>query len=173
MVAPTLVGPNIATQQGRAFCQFTIEAGQDDPTLQEQLVQLIADARDVLDATKFLSGTGTNEPSGILNIGGTNGLTTTQRVLTATTAAFAVGDPWLLKAVLYADLHDPQPVQRLSCVSPFISRQRKDRPSDLPRLRCPMRCAASIPFAIVRTDSTSRFRALRDAADFRSEPQPV
>jgi HK97 family phage major capsid protein len=99
---PTLVGPNIATQQGRAFCQFTIEAGQDDPTLQEQLVQLIADARDVLDASKFLSGTGTNEPSGILNIGSLNGLTTTQRVLTATTAAFAVGDPWLLKAALPA-----------------------------------------------------------------------
>ena len=83
---PTLVGPNIATQQGRAFVQFTIEASQDDPSLQDQITQLVADARNVLDATKFLSGTGTNEPSGILNIGGTNGLTTTQRVLTATTA---------------------------------------------------------------------------------------
>jgi hypothetical protein len=37
-----------------------------------------------------------------LNIGGTNGLTTTQRVLTATTATFAVGDPWLLKGALPA-----------------------------------------------------------------------
>jgi HK97 family phage major capsid protein len=47
-----------------------------------------------------LTGTGTNEPSGILNIGGLNGLTTTQRVQTTTTAVYALGDPWLLKAAL-------------------------------------------------------------------------
>jgi HK97 family phage major capsid protein len=99
---PALVGPNIATQQGRAFCQFSIEASQDDQGLQAQLETLIADARNVLDATKFLTGTSTNEPSGILNIGGTNGLTTSQRVLTATTAAFALADPWTLKAAIPA-----------------------------------------------------------------------
>jgi len=42
-------------------------------------------------------GTGTNEPAGILT-----GLTTTQRVQTAIIAAFAVGDPWLLKAAIPA-----------------------------------------------------------------------
>jgi HK97 family phage major capsid protein len=99
---PALVGPNIATQQGRAFVQWTIEAGQDDPTLQQQLEQLVADAKNVVDATMFLTGTGTNQPSGILNIGGTNGLTTAQRVLTATTAAYAVADPWSLKAQIPA-----------------------------------------------------------------------
>jgi HK97 family phage major capsid protein len=97
---PALVAPRISTQQGRAFVQYTIEASQDDASLQSQMEQLINDARNVLDATKFLTGTGTNEPSGILNIGGTNGLTTTQRVLTATTAAYAVADPWSLKAAL-------------------------------------------------------------------------
>jgi HK97 family phage major capsid protein len=96
---PALVGPNIATQQGRAFVQYTIEASQDDPTLQAQLTQLIADAKNVLDATKFLTGSGTNEPSGILNIGALNGLTTSQRVLTATTA---IADPWSLKAQIPA-----------------------------------------------------------------------
>ncbi len=99
---PALVGPRISTQQGRAFCQYTIESSQDWPTLASQLVQLIDDARSVLDATKWLTGTGTNEPSGILNIGGTNGLTTAQRVQTATVAAYAVGDPWLLKAAIPA-----------------------------------------------------------------------
>jgi HK97 family phage major capsid protein len=97
---PALVGPNIATQQGRAFVQYTIEASQDDPTLQAQLTQLIAAAKNVLDATKFLTGSGTNEPSGILNIGALNGLTTSQRVLTATTANYAVADPWSLKAAI-------------------------------------------------------------------------
>ncbi len=99
---PTLVGPQIATQQGRAFVQFTIESGQDWGTLQPQLEGLVRDARDVLDATMFLTGTGTNQPSGILNIGGTNGLTTTQRIQTTTIATYAVGDPWLLKAAIPA-----------------------------------------------------------------------
>ncbi len=100
--SPALLGPNIATQQGRAFCQFTIEASQDWESLSAQLVQLVADGRNTLDATKFLVGSGTNEPSGILNIGALNGLTTTQRVQTATTATYAVGDPWALKAAIPA-----------------------------------------------------------------------
>ena len=53
-----------------------------------------------MEATKFLLGTGTNEPGGVLNIGGTDGLTTTQRVQTQTSATYAFGDPWLLKAQL-------------------------------------------------------------------------
>jgi HK97 family phage major capsid protein len=44
---------------------------------------------------KFLTGSGTNEPFGILT-----GLTTTQRVQTNTVATYAVGDPWLLKAAI-------------------------------------------------------------------------
>src|SRR5204863_3162815 len=79
---------------------FTIEASQDWDTLQAQLLKLVAGARNTVDATMFLTGTGTNQPSGILNIGGTNGLTTTQRVQTATVATYAVGDPWLLKAAI-------------------------------------------------------------------------
>jgi HK97 family phage major capsid protein len=58
------------------------------------------DAKNVLEATKFLLGSGTNEPGGILNVGGTGGLTTTQRVQSATVATYAVGDGWLLKAAL-------------------------------------------------------------------------
>ncbi len=97
---PALIGPRISSQQGRAFVPFTIEAGQDWDTLSNQLQKLIADAKNTLDATKFLLGSGTNEPSGILNIGALNGLTTTQRVQTLTVATYAVGDPWLLKAAI-------------------------------------------------------------------------
>src|SRR5439155_20252676 len=70
--------------------------------LQDELVRLAADARDVNDATQFLTGNGSNAPGGILNIGGTGGLTTTQRVQTNTVATYAVGDPWLLKAQIPA-----------------------------------------------------------------------
>jgi HK97 family phage major capsid protein len=95
---PTLVGPKISTQQGRAFVQFTIEASQDWDTLSAQLQRLVADAKNTVDATMFLTGSGTNQPSGILNIGALNGLTTTQRIQTATVATLAAGDSWLLKA---------------------------------------------------------------------------
>ena len=100
--SPSLLGPKISTEQGRAFVQYTIEAGQDDPSLAGELARLIRDAREVLDAGAFLTGTGSDQPSGILNIGGTNGLTTAQRVQTATATTFVPGDSWALKAAIPA-----------------------------------------------------------------------
>ena len=98
--SPVLVQPAISTSQWRAFVPFSIELSQDYAGPVDELTQLIADARSVMDATQFLTGNATNSPGGILNIGGTGGLTTTQRVQTATVATYAVGDPWLLKAGL-------------------------------------------------------------------------
>jgi HK97 family phage major capsid protein len=100
--SPTLVQPDIFTQMARCFIPVSIELFQDWASLRSNIANLVADAKNTLEATKFLLGTGTNEPSGILNIGALNGLTTTQRVLTATVATYAVGDPWLLKAQLPA-----------------------------------------------------------------------
>jgi HK97 family phage major capsid protein len=63
---PTFVQPVISTEKAHAFVGFTIEIGQDfSGNLQEELADLFADARDTLEATKFISGTGTNEPFGI------------------------------------------------------------------------------------------------------------
>jgi HK97 family phage major capsid protein len=100
--SPTLAQPAISTAQWRVFVPFSIELGQDWAELQGELVRLAEDARSVLDATQFLTGTGSNAPGGILNIGGTGGLTTTQRVQTNTVATYAVGDPWLLGAAIPA-----------------------------------------------------------------------
>jgi Phage capsid family len=61
---------------------------------------LISDAKDVLEATAFLTGTGTNQPVGILTIGTTGALTTAQRVLTAGAGAVVVGDIYSLKQTL-------------------------------------------------------------------------
>jgi len=96
--SPTLVQPDLLTQKAFCFIPVSIELTQDWGSLQQNIANLIYDAKNTLEATKFLTGTGTNEPSGILNIGALNGLTTTQRVQTAVSATFAVGDPWLLKA---------------------------------------------------------------------------
>lgn len=63
-------------------------------------VTLLNESKDNLDSGKWLTGTGNNEPGGILNIGGTGALTTTQRVQTNTTAVTAIGDVYLLKQAI-------------------------------------------------------------------------
>jgi HK97 family phage major capsid protein len=98
--SPTLVQPDLVTMKAQCFVPISIELFMDWTSLQQQLTNMISDAKNNLEATKFLTGTGTNEPGGILNIGSTGGLTTTQRVQTAVSATYAVGDPWLLKAAL-------------------------------------------------------------------------
>jgi HK97 family phage major capsid protein len=97
--SPTLVQPTIITYQWRVYLPFSIALSQDWSGIDEELLRLSSDARDVNDATAFLTGT-TNSPVGILAIGTTGALTTTQRVQTAVSATYSVGDPWLLKAAL-------------------------------------------------------------------------
>lgn len=94
---PTLAQPSITTAMGRAFIPFSIELGQDWPGLQPELLRLISDGRDNLDAVKFLTGSGVDEPAGVLT-----GLSTTQRVQTAGVAAFDLDDVYLLKQALPA-----------------------------------------------------------------------
>ncbi len=89
---PTLGQPTITTAMGRAFIPVSMELFDDWTSMQEELAELFADARDTLDATKFLTGSGTDEPAGVLT-----GLSTTQRVLTAGTASYAIADTYALK----------------------------------------------------------------------------
>ena len=93
--SPTLVQPTITAFKGATFIPFSIEIGQDWAGASEDLGRLLADGRDILDATKFLSGNGTTEPQGLYT-----GLTTTQRVQTATTATTVIGDLYALKEQL-------------------------------------------------------------------------
>jgi HK97 family phage major capsid protein len=95
--SPTLVQPTVRAEKAQAFVPFSIELGDDRGSLQAELGREFADARDVLDATKFLTGSGTNEPKGLLT-----GLKTSQRALTNTIAVTAVGDAYLLKQALPA-----------------------------------------------------------------------
>jgi HK97 family phage major capsid protein len=100
--APVLAQPVIDTAKAFAFVPYSIEVGQDWSSLESELARLFADSKDVLEATAFLTGTGTDAPGGILNIGGTGGLTTTQRIQSATTNVYALSDVYSLKAALPA-----------------------------------------------------------------------
>ncbi len=100
--SPAMLQPTITAQRGTAFIPFSFELEGDWDTVVNELGRLLADGRDVLDATKMLLGTGTNEPGGLLNIGGTGGLTTTQRVQSAGAGAVAIGDVYALKQAVPA-----------------------------------------------------------------------
>jgi HK97 family phage major capsid protein len=101
--APTLVQPILQPKRWQAFVPYSIEISQDYPDLQNELLKLLADARDVLEAGVFLTGDPTQfQPAGILNIGGTGSLTTTQRVQSATTATLAAADIYTLRTALPA-----------------------------------------------------------------------
>jgi predicted phage gp36 major capsid-like protein len=89
------VQPTIFAQQWRAFVPFSIELANDWAGIQQELVRLVADARDVLEATKFYNGSGTNEPFGVQT-----SLTTSQRVQSAGAGAFAIADVYTFKQAL-------------------------------------------------------------------------
>lgn len=64
--APTLAQPTISAEKAQAFVPFSIEVGMDWGGLRAEMGRLLQDAKDDLEAAKFISGTGTNEPFGVL-----------------------------------------------------------------------------------------------------------
>jgi HK97 family phage major capsid protein len=99
---PVLAQPTLIAQRATSFVPFSFEVDQDWGTVANELAQGIADAKDVLEATKFLlgAGSGSNEPVGILSVGTTGALTTTQRVQTVGAGAIAIGDVYALKQAI-------------------------------------------------------------------------
>jgi HK97 family phage major capsid protein len=95
--APTLAQPTISTERAQAFIPFSIEVGMDWPTLHQEMGELLRDAKAVLEGTKFITGSGTADPQGILT-----GLSVSQRVQTAGIGAIAVGDVYALKQAVPA-----------------------------------------------------------------------
>lgn len=91
--APTLAQPTISTEKAQAFIPFSIEVGQDWTGLQASMALLLQEGKDDLEADKFFTGTGTNEPFGVLV-----GATTTVNATTGQT--FDAEDLYRLEAAL-------------------------------------------------------------------------
>lgn len=64
--SPTLAQPTISTEKAQAFIPFSIEIGMDWNGFQQAMSSLLAEAKDDLEASKFATGTGTNEPQGVI-----------------------------------------------------------------------------------------------------------
>jgi HK97 family phage major capsid protein len=93
--SPTLAQPDVFVEKAQAFVPYSIEIGMDWNGLQAGMAKLIAEAKDVLEATKFTLGEGhaAYEPSGLIT-GATN------TVSTASSGAFAIADLYNLEQSL-------------------------------------------------------------------------
>jgi HK97 family phage major capsid protein len=93
--SPTLAQPDVFVERCQTFIPYSIEIGMDWTGLQAGMAKLIADAKDVVEATKFTLGAGhaSNEPMGLLT-----GATST--VATATSSVFALADLYSLEQAL-------------------------------------------------------------------------
>lgn len=93
--SPTLTQPSANVEKAFAFVPFSIEAGEDWASLQSQMAVMLQDAKDALEANKFLAGAGhgSSEPQGLL-------VGATAVINTAATATFAAGDVYSLEEAL-------------------------------------------------------------------------
>jgi hypothetical protein len=64
--APTITQPSVSTEKAQGFIPFSIEIDQDWGGMRGEMANLLQDGKDTLEAAKFATGTGTNEPFGVL-----------------------------------------------------------------------------------------------------------
>lgn len=101
----TFSQPQITAHKAQAFVPASIEIAGDYPNLVGDLGELFADAKFRLEATAFATGTGTNQPVGIVTaLDGTSSDTST-----ATTDVFAIAD-------VYATFENTGPRYRMAGV---------------------------------------------------------
>jgi predicted phage gp36 major capsid-like protein len=96
--SPTLAQPVVDTAKGSGVRPLQHRGGDGLPQPRPGARRLLADARAVVDATQFLSGSGTDSPKGVLT-----GLSSASwRIQTNTVAVTAIGDIYALKQAVPA-----------------------------------------------------------------------
>lgn len=63
---PTLAQPSVPAYKAQAFVPFSIEIAQDWGAMESEVAMLLADAKDRLEGAAFATGSGTNQPTGIV-----------------------------------------------------------------------------------------------------------
>lgn len=64
--APTLAQPTIEAFKAQAFVPFSFEVGQDWPNMENDITELMVDAKERLDAAAFATRSGSSQPVGIV-----------------------------------------------------------------------------------------------------------
>lgn len=85
--------PEVSTERASVLILASFEITQDWEGIAGEVAQIISDSKDTLEATAFLTGTGENQPFGVLT-GATETVTTEEE------NAFKVGDVFAVKAAL-------------------------------------------------------------------------
>ena len=93
-LSPTLASVSISTEMARVTVPYSIEIGMDWGSFASDMAQEIQNSKDVLEATKFATGTGTNEPFG---------------VVTGATTLFTSSDSAALFVADFSGAHDALP----------------------------------------------------------------
>jgi HK97 family phage major capsid protein len=94
--APAFGQPSIPNYKADGFIPITIEAMQDAANATQEIANLLAFGKDVLEAGAFTNGTGSNQPTGIVTA-----LTGTSSVVTSTTTdTFAAADVYKVDGAL-------------------------------------------------------------------------
>lgn len=63
---PSYDAPDVSVEKAKGEIQFTVEVDTDWPSLREELQMELAQAKRDLEAVKFMHGTGSDEPTGLL-----------------------------------------------------------------------------------------------------------
>lgn len=90
---PEIGQPTIKPEKAQSFVPFSIEAGEDLGNLQAELRRLFTDAKETLEAEKFTTGSGEDEPQGIVT-------GSTEAVETSEEAKLGVADLYSVQAAL-------------------------------------------------------------------------
>ena len=95
--APTFTQPSIPVHKGAAFVPISIEA-LEDSNAEGEIAMMLADSKTRLEATSFITGSGSGQPKGLV----TAAVAASKTITSATTDTFAVADVYALKAALPA-----------------------------------------------------------------------
>ena len=88
--SPKFGQPEVQCHAADAFAQWTYEFGQDYGSIAPDLAKMVQKAKDTLEATKFLTGSGEKEPFGLAT-------GATELIETAGSVTLAVGDVYALE----------------------------------------------------------------------------
>jgi HK97 family phage major capsid protein len=98
--SPAFAQPSIPNYMARGFVPISIEALQDEQNVAAAVGELLAGGKDDLEANKFILGSGSGEPTGIITA--LLAASPTVTVNSTTTDTFAIGDIYKLQGSLPA-----------------------------------------------------------------------
>jgi HK97 family phage major capsid protein len=92
--SPTLAQPTVSAYMARGFVPFSIEVGQDYPNFASEIADLLASGYDELTAQAFVTGTGSNQPRGLVTALDANASSEVLLTTAGTLGAVDVNKAW-------------------------------------------------------------------------------